>query len=38
VSRDDVVRVIDRVVRDEPRALAVVGPHAPSDFPAYGPV
>jgi predicted Zn-dependent peptidase len=36
VSGDDVARVIDRVVRDEPRALAVVGPHAPSDFPAFG--
>ena len=32
VTLDDVARVVDRVVRDKPRALAVVGPFAVSDF------
>jgi predicted Zn-dependent peptidase len=32
VTPDDVARVVDRVVRDAPRTLAVVGPHEPSDF------
>jgi predicted Zn-dependent peptidase len=32
VTADDVSRVIDRVLRDAPRTLAVVGPHEPSDF------
>ncbi len=32
VGRDDVARVVDRVVRDTPRSLAVVGPFTPSDF------
>ena len=32
VTVDDVSRVIDRVFRDAPRSLAVVGPHEASDF------
>ena len=32
VSLDDVARVIDRVIRDESRALAVVGPFSEQDF------
>jgi predicted Zn-dependent peptidase len=32
VSADDVARVIDRVLRDAPRTLAVVGPHEVDDF------
>ena len=32
VTTDDVARVIDRVLRDAPRTLAVVGPHEPADF------
>jgi predicted Zn-dependent peptidase len=32
VEIDDVRRVIDRVFRDAPRALAVVGPHREADF------
>jgi predicted Zn-dependent peptidase len=32
VTTDDVARVIDRVLRDAPRTLAVVGPHDPTDF------
>jgi predicted Zn-dependent peptidase len=32
VTADDVMRVVDRVVRDAPRTLAVVGPHEPADF------
>ena len=32
VTADDVERVIDRVLRDAPRTLAVVGPHEPADF------
>jgi predicted Zn-dependent peptidase len=35
VTRDDVARAIDRVIREQPRALAVVGPHADSDFASY---
>jgi predicted Zn-dependent peptidase len=38
VTRDDIARAIDRVIGSEPRALAVVGPHQVSDFPAFGPV
>jgi predicted Zn-dependent peptidase len=34
VTADDVERVIDRVLRDAPRTLAVVGPHEPADFVA----
>ncbi len=32
VTPDDVSRVIDRVFRDTPRSLAVVGPHEASEF------
>ena len=32
VTADDVARVIDRVLKDAPRTLAVVGPHDPADF------
>ncbi|HEY3832745.1 MAG TPA: pitrilysin family protein [Acidimicrobiia bacterium] len=32
VTLDDVGRVVDRLFRDEPRALAVVGPFSESDF------
>ncbi len=32
VTLDDIARVVDRVVRDQPRALAVVGPFTESDF------
>ncbi len=32
VTHDDVARVIDRVFRDGPRTLAVVGPHDESEF------
>jgi predicted Zn-dependent peptidase len=32
VTPDDINRVIDRVFRDTPRTLAVVGPHDASDF------
>ncbi len=32
VTLEDVARVVDRVLRDQPRALAVVGPFAASDF------
>ncbi len=32
VTADDVSRVIDRVFRDAPRTLAVVGPHEASEF------
>ncbi|HWS47267.1 MAG TPA: insulinase family protein, partial [Acidimicrobiia bacterium] len=32
VDRDDVARVIDRVVRDSARSLAVVGPHDAAEF------
>jgi predicted Zn-dependent peptidase len=32
VTPDDVTRVIDRVFRDAPRTLAVVGPHDEADF------
>jgi predicted Zn-dependent peptidase len=35
VTADDVRRVIDRVLRDAPRTLAVVGPHDESEFSAY---
>ncbi|MDQ1383011.1 MAG: hypothetical protein QOG65_390, partial [Actinomycetota bacterium] len=28
----DVARVIERVLADTPRSLAVVGPHSASDF------
>jgi predicted Zn-dependent peptidase len=37
VTVDDVDRVIERVFRDAPRTLAVVGPHEPADFPVTGP-
>jgi predicted Zn-dependent peptidase len=37
VTVDDVGRVIERVFRDAPRTLAVVGPHEPADFPVTGP-
>jgi predicted Zn-dependent peptidase len=32
VTPDDIARVIDRVFRDTPRTLAVVGPHDESEF------
>jgi len=32
VTTADVARVIERVLTDAPRTLAVVGPHSPSDF------
>jgi predicted Zn-dependent peptidase len=32
VTPDDINRVIDRIFRDQPRTLAVVGPHDQSDF------
>ncbi len=32
VTLDDVARVVDRVVRDQPRVLAVVGPFKADDF------
>jgi len=35
VTADDIRRVVDRVIRDAPRTLAVVGPHEERDFPAY---
>ena len=35
VTADDVRRVIDRVVRDAPRTLAVVGPNEEREFSAY---
>jgi predicted Zn-dependent peptidase len=35
VSADDIARVVERVVRDAPRTLAVVGPHEAREFPAY---
>jgi predicted Zn-dependent peptidase len=35
VTAEDVRRVIDRVVRDAPRTLAVVGPNDASEFSAY---
>jgi predicted Zn-dependent peptidase len=35
VTADDIRRVVDRVVRDAPRTLAVVGPHDESEFRAY---
>jgi predicted Zn-dependent peptidase len=38
VTRDDIGRAIDRVVKSQPRALAVVGPHQASDFPAFASV
>ncbi len=34
VTLDDVARVVDRVLRDQPRSLAVVGPFEASDFAA----
>jgi len=37
VTADDVERVIDRVLRDTPRTLAVVGPHDAADFAAVDP-
>jgi predicted Zn-dependent peptidase len=36
VEADDVARVIDRVFRDAPRTLAVVGPHEVGDFDVSG--
>jgi predicted Zn-dependent peptidase len=36
VEADDVERVIDRVFRDAPRTLAVVGPHETGDFEVPG--
>jgi predicted Zn-dependent peptidase len=36
VTADDVGRVIDRVLRDTPRTLAVVGPHEVDDFALSG--
>jgi predicted Zn-dependent peptidase len=36
VGPDDIERVIDRVLRDAPRTLAVVGPHEPDDFGTPG--
>jgi predicted Zn-dependent peptidase len=36
VEADDVARVIDRVFRDAPRTLAVVGPHEVGDFEVSG--
>jgi predicted Zn-dependent peptidase len=38
VTRDDIARAIHRVFVSEPRALAVVGPHQASDFPAFATV
>jgi predicted Zn-dependent peptidase len=35
VTADDIRRVVDRVIRDAPRTLAVVGPHEEREFPAY---
>ncbi|MDQ1479914.1 MAG: hypothetical protein QOI44_775 [Actinomycetota bacterium] len=35
VTADDIARVVERVVRDAPRTLAVVGPHEAREFPAY---
>jgi predicted Zn-dependent peptidase len=35
VTADDIDRVVDRVVRDAPRTLAVVGPHEAREFPTY---
>ena len=35
VTADDIERVIDRVVRDAPRTLAVVGPNDEREFSAY---
>jgi predicted Zn-dependent peptidase len=35
VTADDVRRVVDRVLRDAPRTLAVVGPHEEGEFSAY---
>ncbi len=32
VTTEDIARVIDRVLRGAPRTLAVVGPHASSEF------
>jgi predicted Zn-dependent peptidase len=32
VTGDDIERVIDRVITDQPRTLATVGPFSPSDF------
>ena len=32
VTADDVARVVDRVLRDAPPTLAVVGPHDASEF------
>jgi predicted Zn-dependent peptidase len=37
VTADDVERVIDRVLRDAPRTLAVVGPHERDDFATLAP-
>ncbi len=35
VTLDDTRRVIDRVLADAPRTLAVVGPHEEHEFAAY---
>ena len=37
VTADDIRRVVDRVLRDAPRTLAVVGPHEEREFSAYAP-
>ena len=37
ITKSHVERVIDRVLRDAPRTLAVVGPHEPADFAAVDP-
>jgi predicted Zn-dependent peptidase len=37
VTADDVERVIDRVLRAEPRTLAVVGPLDAAEFPEFAP-
>jgi len=35
VTADDIRRVVDRVIRDAPRTLAVVGPHEEREFSSY---